>query len=552
MDLKGTRYAGDFAGQTAESDLGAHASSSDEGPSWGLEGDAVESDLGADAAEAEATAEAAAEAAEKEQGPSWGLEADEAEGDIGEEAEETETSRNGLAWDTTPEEADYESVGVEESPPPPPPPGAGAYSSSPIGQPGYPGGKGPGEVYNLPASYRQVIPLGHDVPGLFTEEPSQGAPEPYSYWKDWFTLPAGKGAGFNDWKEMGQCMMPGKKPVEGGGIPRLAVLPKYKGSTTYDLHMYFYADSKLKHFVANIGTNDLTWTEGKVVGLDNVINIPRSKYPPNLPSFSGPLYFPGDMAVIYNWPNNWTGSLTNLNPVLRFYFMPESQFGQFRSPLYCATTTDGTTFKLSNVTFPAQAGDDGWVTVPHAIRMNNGEWWMYYVGNIPEWDYQGLLTPDQPKPTMRPHSTRLQFSTDNGVNWKSMPITSFYNPKDGLMNTRVDPDVVYLDNTDPKGAQYRMYVKGMHNFEVTESVDGFQWSSPQPLDIGHDTKLPGEKKIWNLDPVTGEPSNYTRCFDPTVVRIPSNNPSTVQAYMFFVKEAGKGKPNEIHYAKLIP
>ena len=359
--------------------------------------------------------------------------------------------------------------------------------------------------------------------------------------------------------------------IPSGGIPRLAVLPNPKDPKKYDLHMYTWAPHELKHYIAVFETDPdpkasgryiVKWRAGqKVTYLDKLFQT--SKFSPPAPTQNVPplFYHPGDMAIVYNWE----GPITNRHPVLRFYFQPESSWGQFKGSLICATTTDGHKFTPSSVTFPAKYGDNGWVTVPHAIRMLNGQWWMYYVGNIPAVEYE--LAKTRPvKPPVTPHSTRIQYSTDNGVNWSPKipsgaypyhlnppqdPLSS-YNSHWGLYNTRVDPDVVYLEephrtaHSNPPPPKYRMYVKGEYNFEVTESRDGLEWGPLTKLTIGKED--PTNNLDWKKKPLTGLPDNYDECFDPTVIRIPSID----EVYMFYVKtvEVNGVNHDEIQYARL--
>jgi len=371
--------------------------------------------------------------------------------------------------------------GAEQQPPTPVPSGAENYSFAPSGQQGfyYPPGSSDGEGSsggpNAPKSFYRRPYQGENVPGLSIDE--ELIPRPL-YWIPWFTLPSNRGGGFYDWEEMGQCEMvpdpfvPAIKPevVPSGGIPRLAVLQRSPGSTEYDLHMYTWASNKLKHYIAKFvkESNDryvVRWKAGpQVTGLKGLFtnsNFTNTNLPTNPRKTAPPLsYHPGDMAIVYYWDT----AITNPYPVLRFYFMLGSTWGQFKSPLLCATTTNGWEFTQSSVAFPARKGDKGWVTVPHAIRMLNGEWWMYYVGNIPEIEYKAAQT----NPTTivaTPHSTRIQYSINNGVTWnKKYPSGTIFYPHAktskwrkykhpwGLPNTRVDPDVVYLES-DPKVQQ---------------------------------------------------------------------------------------------------
>ena len=469
---------------------------------------------------------------------------------------------------------------VEQRPSLPLPPQANAYSSSPFGPPAYPGGKGPGDGPNLPASFQHIPLFGDDVHGLFTEQPVQDD----LYWQDWFTLPVDKGAGYDDWKEMGRCRYQPDSLVpvpiidmEGSGVPRVAVLPNPKDSTKYDLHMYSWQGPKLRHFIAEtpLKGNELIWQEkppaqfhrgGSPIFTKDFFDTSKflnpSKVKLNDPDYE---FWAADMAVVYYWVGPvLVGPTPHPRvPELRFYFWPECGAGLPKAPLQCATTRDGEKFYTSSVTFPPAFGDNGWVTVPQAIHMPYNEWWMYYVGNTPQNEY-AKANSNRPPP-VTPHSTRIQFSTDNGVNWKpKVPSGLFayptnppqdplstYNPLWGLYNTRVDPEVVYLKNTPwtdrskPPPPKYRMYVKGRYNFEVTESTDGLNWGPLGLLNIGKHEPAAWDSGNWHdgyISRTTGKkiPPNYTGCYDMSVFRIPSEN----YTCMLYIKN------DAIHYARL--
>ena len=452
------------------------------------------------------------------------------------------------------------STDLEQRPPLPLPPEGAFHSSTPPDYPAIPESHAPGGRPNLPAYFVRSPIQGPDIPGVFTEDTNPPPPqlhEPYPFWQDWFTLPQKIGAGYDDWEEMGRCRLwqSSQGPImakylEGSGVPRVAVFPNSADPTKYDLHMYSWQGENLRHFIAAISPtgDDLEWVEQtpsvKFYGENGTINtddfFDTSEFINPSKAKTEYDFWAADMAVVYFW----AGLIYKPVPELRFYFWPESNAGLLKSPLQCATTKDGYNFYASNVLFSPQYGDNGWVTVPQAIRMPNGDWWMYYVGNIPEREYESSK-----KPKARRHSTRIQYSTDNGVSWKPkypsgdieypdvppFPWIGTYNSFWGLPNTRVDPEVVHLENSiqDFNKPKYRMYVKGQNSLEVTESWAGLNWGALKPLGIGKYTER-------NLKTGKRE-TRYHGCYDQSVFRIPSKK----RAFMLYVMDDDK-----IHYARL--
>ena len=118
-------------------------------------------------------------------------------------------------------------------------------------QQGYPGGKGPGAGSGFPASFHHDPYQGKNIPGLHTQGTFPWAAEPHAYWKDFFTMPDDRGAGFRDWTEVpGACISQssvvtdpttGDKVRHGRGLgpPRVVVLPHPSKAFRYILHIYF-------------------------------------------------------------------------------------------------------------------------------------------------------------------------------------------------------------------------------------------------------------------------------------------------------------------------
>lgn len=136
--------------------------------------------------------------------------------------------------------------------------------------------------------------------------------------------------------------------------------------------------------------------------------------------------------------------------------------------------------------------DAGLVQVPHAARLEDGRWRLYYVA---DWFGSGG-SPQR-------NNTRTAVSTDEGLTWAA-------ESNAGTGRDSVDPDVVHL-----AGGGYRLYFKNYESFRAADSADGA--SFPASGAAGR-TVLDARER-----------------FDPTVVKLPDG---TVR--MFFGTPGGVG------------
>lgn len=188
----------------------------------------------------------------------------------------------------------------------------------------------------------------------------------------------------------------------------------------------------------------------------------------------------GDVAVVYLRAGGWR------------FLWPDGAPGSH--VLKSAVSTDG-------LTFTTEAGDRmrpgpqdaGILQVPHAVRLADGRWRLYYVA---DWYGTGGA--------VNRNNTRTALSTDEGLTWT---------PEAGGEATgrdSVDPDVVKVT-----GGAFRLYYKSYESFRAAESADG------------------------RLFPASGVPGRQVlearERFDPTIVKL---RDGTVR--MFFGMPGGVG------------
>ncbi len=144
-----------------------------------------------------------------------------------------------------------------------------------------------------------------------------------------------------------------------------------------------------------------------------------------------------DVAVIYLESGGW-----------RFLWSEGTQTSQF---LKSAVSTDGLSFTMEpGERMRPGPQDAGLIQVPHAARLADGRWRLYYVA-----DWQGAGG------SVNRNNTRTALSTDEGLTW-TLDAGSEATGRD-----TVDPDVVPL-----VGGGYRLYYKQGDAFRAADSTDG--------------------------------------------------------------------------------
>jgi hypothetical protein len=122
-------------------------------------------------------------------------------------------------------------------------------------------------------------------------------------------------------------------------------------------------------------------------------------------------------------------------------------------------STDGLTFtQETGVRYQPAAQDAGFVEVPHAVKLADGRWRLYYVA---DWFGQGG--------SRNRNNTRSALSTDEGLTWtaeKGSELTAA---------ETVDPDVVHLED-----GTFRLYFKNGASFYAVDDADGTTFASGAP------------------------------------------------------------------------
>lgn len=173
----------------------------------------------------------------------------------------------------------------------------------------------------------------------------------------------------------------------------------------------------------------------------------------------------GDVAVIYLRDGGWR------------FLWPEGSPGSY--VLKSAVSADGLTFTMeTGDRLRPGPQDAGFIQVPHAVRLGDGRWLLYYVV---DWYGTGGSTRN---------NTRTALSTDEGLTW-ALEAGGEVTGRDS-----VDPDVVKVE-----GGGYRLYYKNYESFRAADSVDG---------------------KLFPDSGVAGRQVLEAReRFDPTIVKLPN-------------------------------
>lgn len=143
-----------------------------------------------------------------------------------------------------------------------------------------------------------------------------------------------------------------------------------------------------------------------------------------------------------------------------------SEGPQGNQVLKSATSADGLTFTLeSGERYRPAAQDAGFIQVPHAIKLADGRWRLYYVA---DWFGAGG--------SKNPNNTRSAISEDEGLTWRSEAGSELTGAQ------TVDPDVVHV-----QGGGFRLYYKKGNRFFGIDSADGasfpsFEQNSREVLD----------------------------------------------------------------------
>lgn len=128
-----------------------------------------------------------------------------------------------------------------------------------------------------------------------------------------------------------------------------------------------------------------------------------------------------------------------------------SQGPQGNQVLKSALTQDGLTFVLeSGERYRPAAQDAGFIQVPHAVKLADGRWRLYYVA---DWFGSGG--------SKNVNNTRSAVSSDEGLTWTSEVGSELTGAQ------TIDPDVVHVE-----GGEFRLYYKKGNRFFGIPSVDG--------------------------------------------------------------------------------
>ena len=415
--------------------------------------------------------------------------------------------------------------GIKPTPRLPVPPGPGAYSSAP------PGSDPDGPIPQ---------PRGLFVDTELIARPYEGWPGPKpapvqcpDYFLLYFTIGSNQGLSWEE--EAKPCvtrkdLSPSVESV-GLGPPTVVVLPEKDIDGRHKLRMYF-AEIYQSEYQVLVGfgrwevqtmqsakLNFAFSYDGKIWTREGSADISALGLKAN--------EHIQDMAVIYGCE----GSLLTSGMYLHFFFqLNDHKLGNIKSPLIHAVTQDGETFTPGNNDLKPtdvggkliggmKTGDNGWITTPRAVKLPDGRWRMYYVGNLPP---KGAV--------IFPHDARTQVTSNEGQSWdtelQGNPNYPNYNAAAGMASTGVDPDVLYLNPA--RGAKkYRMFYKGKHNFYVSDSFDGLTWSGVTKLGIGK-----WYKNTSNWVNNLGE-DEYTHCYDPAVIRIPKGTSADGDVFMYY-------------------
>ncbi len=191
----------------------------------------------------------------------------------------------------------------------------------------------------------------------------------------------------------------------------------------------------------------------------------------------------GDIAVVYLRAGGWR------------FLWPDGAPGSH--VLKSAVSTDGLAFTIeAGERMRPGPQDAGILQVPHAVRLADGRWRLYYVA---DWYGTGGA--------VNRNNTRTAVSTDEGLTWT---LEAGEAGSEATGRDSVDPDVVKVT-----GGAFRLYYKSYESFRAAESEDG---------------------RLFPASGVAGRQVLEAReRFDPTVVKL---RDGTVR--MFFGMPGGVG------------